>query len=168
MNGRTPSGNEVKAAFGFLTSLQPRAGSIPMADTRTRDQRRRIMQSVGTKDTRPEMLIRRKLHGLGYRFRLHRKDLPGRPDIVFSAKHKVVFIHGCFWHGHGCKKGKLPKSRDDYWRPKIESNKARDARVVLALKDLGWTALTLWQCELQDKEQTEHLLCEFLGPPRGN
>jgi DNA mismatch endonuclease (patch repair protein) len=124
------------------------------------------MQAVGTRNTGPEMLIRRKLHALGYRFRLHRKDLPGSPDIVFSAKHKVVLIHGCFWHGHGCEKGKLPKSREDYWRPKVESNRARDARVVLALKGLGWTALTLWQCELHDIEQTKHLLCEFLGPPK--
>ena len=125
------------------------------------------MQAVGTKDTGPELLIRRMLHRLGYRFRIHRKDLPGRPDIVFSAKHKVVLIHGCFWHGHGCEKGKLPKSREEYWRPKIESNMARDARVVAALNGLGWGVLTLWQCELHE-EQTEHVLQHFLGPPKGS
>jgi DNA mismatch endonuclease (patch repair protein) len=137
-----------------------------MADTRTTDQRRRIMQAVGARHTGPELLIRRLLHGLGYRFRLHRKDLPGRPDVVFSAKHKVVLIHGCFWHGHGCAKGKLPKSREEYWRPKIEANIARDARVVAELNGLGWRALTIWQCELK-LEQTEHKLREFLGPPKG-
>ena len=99
------------------------------------------MQSVGTRDTGPELLICRLLHRLGYRFRLHLKNLPGRPDIVFSAKHKVVLIHGCFWHGHGCNKGKLPKSREEYWRPKIELNILRDSRVVSDLDRIGWTSL---------------------------
>jgi DNA mismatch endonuclease, patch repair protein len=101
-------------------------------DTRTPDQRSRIMQAVKQKDTGPELLLRRALHRLGYRYRTHAKDLPGRPDLVFASRKKVIFVHGCFWHGHDCSKGRLPKSRPEYWIPKIEANKARDERVVLA------------------------------------
>lgn len=136
-----------------------------MADTRSPAQRRRIMKSVGTKDTGPELAVRRLLHHLGYRFRLHRRDLPGRPDIVFPARRRVIFVHGCFWHGHGCSKGRLPKSRPEYWRPKIEANRARDARVVVSLAETGWKALTIWQCEMRDVDELKLVLIEFLGPP---
>ena len=139
-----------------------------MVDTRTKERRRKIMQAVGTKDTGPELAIRRLLHRLGYRFRLHRKDLPGKPDVVFPSRHKVVLIHGCFWHGHDCPKGRLPKSRGEYWRPKIESNRERDIRVVSELDALGWEALTLWQCELHEMQGIERRLCEFLGTTKRN
>lgn len=135
-----------------------------MADTRSPAQRSRIMKSVGTKDTGPELTVRRLLHGLGYRFRLHRRDLPGRPDIVFPSRRKVVFVHGCFWHGHECSKGQLPKSRPEYWRPKIEANQARDARVIALLGRAGWTSLTLWQCEIRNLDELKLVLTEFLGP----
>ncbi|SDP49717.1 very short patch repair endonuclease [Afipia sp. GAS231] len=136
-----------------------------MADTRTKEQRSRIMKSVGTQDTGPELLVRRLLHRAGYRYRLHRKDLPGRPDIVFPSRRKAIFIHGCFWHGHDCGKGKLPKSRTEYWTAKIKANQDRDAKVVSRLKKDGWQILTLWQCELKSAEATERILREFLGPP---
>ena len=128
-----------------------------MADTRTPDQRRRIMQSVGVRDTGPERTVRSTLHKAGFRFRLHRRDLPGKPDIVLPAKRLAVFVHGCFWHGHGCAKGKLPKSRLDYWGPKIEANAARDRRNNKALSEMGWRSLTVWQCELGDPKFAEKL-----------
>lgn len=133
-----------------------------MVDTRTPQQRRRIMQSVGTLDTGPEMVVRRLLHRLGYRYRLHSGKLPGHPDLVFPARRKVVFVHGCFWHGHGCAKGRLPKSRLDYWAPKIERNRQRDASVLTRLSDLGWQALVVWQCETQDLKSLERKLLKFI------
>jgi DNA mismatch endonuclease (patch repair protein) len=131
-------------------------------DTRTPEQRRRIMRSVKSKDTGPEMAVRRMLHAQGYRYRLHRKDLPGRPDVVFASKRKVIFIHGCFWHGHGCSKGKLPKSKLNYWQPKIEQNKDRDARNIAELDATGWQALVIWQCELADFQALWLRLQEFV------
>lgn len=136
-----------------------------MVDTRTPAQRRHIMQSVGQKDTGPELAIRRALHRLGYRFRLHEKKLPGRPDIVFPSRHKVVFIHGCFWHGHNCSKGKLPKSRNEYWIPKIEANKDRDERTINALREAGWESLVVWQCQVTDLDSAVACIRHFLGPP---
>lgn len=134
-----------------------------MADTRTPEQRRRIMQSVRTKDTGPEMIVRRLLHGMGYRYRLHRKGLPGSPDIVLPGRRKAIFIHGCFWHGHNCQKGRLPKSRIDYWLPKIERNKERDISATERLQTDGWDVLTIWQCEIADKTALETKLRNFLG-----
>ena len=120
------------------------------------------MAAVRQKDTGPEIRVRRLLHGLGYRYRLHRKDLPGRPDVVFGPRRKVVFVHGCFWHGHGCAKGKLPKSRLDYWRPKIESNIDRDKSRLQQLKELGWKSYVVWQCELADESTLKINLVSFL------
>ncbi len=119
-------------------------------DTRTPEQRRRIMQAVKSKDTKPEMLVRRLLHGMGYRYRLHRKDLPGRPDIAFVSRRKAIFVHGCFWHGHGCSKGRLPKSRLDYWQPKLDENMRRDRIKQEQLEEMGWRVLVVWQCEIAD------------------
>ena len=110
------------------------------------------MQRVKGKDTQPEKIVRSLLHRLGYRFRLHRKDLPGTPDIVFPSRRLALFVHGCFWHGHGCRIGQLPKSRLDYWQPKIEANRARDRRNEAALAEAGWRVATVWQCELADRE----------------
>lgn len=138
-----------------------------MADTRTPEQRRRIMQSVGTRDTGPEMTIRRLLHGLGYRYRLHAKRLPGKPDIVFPGRKKAIFVHGCFWHGHDCAKGQLPKSRREYWEPKLKTNIARDAAQVIALQALGWSALTVWQCETAVSTTLTKRLVRFIeGRPK--
>jgi len=134
-----------------------------MADTRSKEQRRRIMQAVKVRNTTPEMVVRRLLHRAGYRYRLHRKSLPGKPDIVFPSRRKVVFVHGCFWHGHGCSKGKLPKSRLDYWQPKIATNSCRDVRKQAELYDLGWKALVVWQCEIKDLRKLQRRLEKFLG-----
>lgn len=120
------------------------------------------MQSVGQKHTGPELAVRRLAHGLGFRFTLHRKDLPGRPDIVFPGRKKVVFVHGCFWHGHGCSKGRLPKTRPEYWEPKISRNKARDAAALKELKALGWKPLVVWQCNISDPAKLGRRLHKFL------
>lgn len=136
-----------------------------MTDTRSPEQRRRIMQSVKTENTGPELKLRKALFAAGYRFRLHRKTLPGSPDIVFPGRKKAIFVHGCFWHGHDCAKGKGSKSRIDYWGPKLEANKARDARNLRELQALGWQTLVIWQCELGDMDNLLRRLGTFLGQP---
>lgn len=133
-----------------------------MVDTRTPAQRRRIMQAVGTRDTGPEWVVRRVLYAAGYRYRLHRKGLPGRPDIVFVGRRKAIFVHGCFWHGHNCSKGHVPKSRLDYWAPKLLANRERDRRNVAELAALGWTVMTVWQCETGDTGALRTRLLAFL------
>lgn len=131
-----------------------------MVDNRTPEQRRATMQAVRGKNTGPEWTVRRLLHRLGYRFRLHRKDLPGTPDIVFPSRRLALFVHGCFWHGHGCHIGQLPKSRLDYWKPKIEANAERDRRKQAALAADGWRVAVVWQCELADMDAlTARLRC---------
>lgn len=120
------------------------------------------MQSVKTKDTGPEQLVRKALFAAGYRYRLHRKDLPGKPDIVFPSCKKAIFVHGCFWHGHGCSKGKLPKSRTEYWGPKIEANRQRDERNVETLQCAGWDVLVVWQCELSDRASAFERIARFV------
>ncbi|RWE07705.1 MAG: DNA mismatch endonuclease Vsr [Mesorhizobium sp.] len=132
-------------------------------DTRTPEQRRHIMQSVRQKNTGPEIAIRRALHAMGYRFRLHVKELTGKPDIVFPSRRKAIFVHGCFWHGHDCTKGRLPKSREDYWGPKIAANKARDEQTMNKLKELGWDCMAVWQCETKDSERIVDKIKLFLG-----
>jgi DNA mismatch endonuclease (patch repair protein) len=131
-------------------------------DTRSPQQRRRIMQSVKQKDTTPELVVRRLLHGAGYRYRLHRKGLPGRPDIVFGKRRKVIFVHGCFWHAHGCSKGQAPKSKLDYWGPKLAQNVERDARNVRDLVNAGWQVLTIWECETRDPARLLLVLRDFV------
>jgi DNA mismatch endonuclease (patch repair protein) len=110
------------------------------------------MSSVGTKNTGPELVLRRLLHRLGYRYRIHPKNLPGKPDIAFPSRRKVIFVHGCFWHGHNCSKGRPPKSGGEYWGPKLLANKERDERRLNELAQLGWSSLIVWQCELTDPE----------------
>lgn len=133
-----------------------------MTDTRTKDQRRRIMQAVRGKDTGPEWTVRRLLHSLGYRYRLHRKDLPGKPDLVFPSRKKAIFVHGCFWHAHGCRFGRPPKSRLDFWLPKLARNRQHDAEIRERLDELGWQVLTVWQCETKDAATLTARLCAFL------
>lgn len=122
------------------------------------------MQAVKSKNTGPEMAVRSLLHRLGYRFRLHRKDLPGTPDIVFPSRRAAIFVHGCFWHGHGCQIGQLPKSKLDYWVPKIDANRERDARKQAALAAAGWQSVVVWQCELKDNAALIQRLEAFLDP----
>lgn len=133
-----------------------------MSDHVTKERRSFIMSQVGSKDTKPEMIVRRALHRLGYRYRLHRQNLPGSPDLVFVSRRKVIFVHGCFWHGHGCRWGQLPKSRSEYWKNKIETNRERDRRNLNALKKQGWTALTVWQCELKQPRMALDRIVAFL------
>ena len=121
------------------------------------------MQAVKSRDTGPEMIVRRLLHRLGYRYRLHRRDLPGTPDVALLSRRKAIFVHGCFWHGHGCPKGRLPNSRLDYWRPKLNSNRERDRRNEEELRSMGWTVLVIWQCETADLEALARRLHDFLG-----
>lgn len=125
------------------------------------ETRRRTMQAVKSQDTAPELLVRRMLHAAGYRYRLHLRSLPGCPDLVFPAKHRVIFINGCFWHGHSCARGaRTPKSNAGYWVKKIEGNRKRDARNKAELKALGWRTLTLWECQLKsiNLKKLEHFL----------
>jgi DNA mismatch endonuclease (patch repair protein) len=132
-------------------------------DTRTPQQRSRIMSSVNQRNTGPETAVRRILFALGYRFRLHRRSLPGKPDIVFPSRKKVIFVHGCFWHGHDCSKGHAPKSRAEYWVPKIQRNRDRDQEQLAALARAGWATLIVWQCELRDTVRLSEKLDEFLA-----
>jgi DNA mismatch endonuclease, patch repair protein len=138
--------------FSACRCLESACYTFTMSDRVTPERRSFIMSRVGQKNTAPEMALRRALHRLGYRFRLHRRDLPGSPDIVFPSRRKVVFVHGCFWHGHDCRWGRLPKSRQEYWLPKIETNRERDKRALTELRDAGWEPLVVWQCELRDLE----------------
>ena len=133
-----------------------------MTDTRTPEQRRRIMQSVKTKDTKPELSLRKVVFRLGFRYRLHSKKLPGRPDMAFPGKRKVIFLHGCFWHSHECPKGRPPKSGLPYWQPKLAANRARDAMISEKLAELGWSTMTVWQCELKDVGALEKRVFDFL------
>jgi len=121
------------------------------------------MSRIRYKDTKPEMSVRSLLHALGYRFRLHRKELPGRPDIVLPKHSKIVMVHGCFWHGHACRLASNPKSNQGYWAPKIAANRQRDARNAAELARLGWSVLELWECEIKDLAATEQRLRAFLG-----
>lgn len=133
-----------------------------MVDTLSPQARSERMSRIRGKDTVPELAVRRLAHALGYRFRLYRKDLPGRPDLVFPKLKKVVFVHGCFWHGHDCGKGRLPKSNVAFWEDKIVKNRARDAKAVAALKETGWSVLVVWQCQTKDGKVLENALKRFL------
>lgn len=127
-------------------------------------QRSRTMAAVKSANTKPEMLVRRLLHSLGYRYRLHQIRLPGKPDIVFPGRKKIIFIHGCFWHGHDCKRGsRKPSTRQDYWLPKIERNQQRDQTHTLALETAGWSVMILWECELKDRTALIQKLKTFLS-----
>lgn len=140
-------------------------GTIAL-DNRTPASRSDLMRKVRSKDTIPERSVRRLLHCSGYRFRLHRSELPGRPDVVFPSRRKAIFVHGCFWHRHAnCPKASIPKSRLDYWIPKFERNVERDVTSLNALLQLGWRVLVVWQCEINDTNLLIARLCEFLGPP---
>lgn len=135
-------------------------------DKISRGRRSANMRAIRSRDTKPELIVRQVLRTLGHTgYRLHRKDLPGRPDIAFIGKKKAIFVHGCFWHGHDCKEGKrTPKSRVGYWGPKIKGNRDRDARHRLSLEKLGWQILTIWDCEIRSPELDDRL-SDFLAPP---
>ena len=123
-----------------------------MADTLSKEARSALMSRIRSKDTKPEMAVRRLVHGLGYRYVLHDHRLPGRPDLVFPAKRKVIFIHGCFWHGHACGRGFRPVKNAGFWATKIDGNAARDANQLKSLEAAGWMSLVVWECEVRPRE----------------
>lgn len=133
-------------------------------DVFSREKRSQIMSRVSGKNTKPEIAVRSLLHSLGFRFRLHRKDLPGKPDIVLPKYGKIIFVHGCFWHGHaGCSRSQRPTTNEEFWRDKLDKNIARDEATVNALKELGWDVLTVWACEVKDTNHLKNKLLSFLG-----
>ena len=117
--------------------------------------RSRMMAGIRASDTKPELLIRRGLHRLGFRFRLHGKDLPGKPDLILPRYRAAIFVHGCFWHGHDCPLFRLPGTRTEFWKAKIERNRARDHEVTEALASIGWRQLTVWECAMRGKGRME-------------
>lgn len=120
-----------------------------MSDITSPANRSRMMSGIKGRDTQPELSVRRELHRQGLRFRLHQKDLPGRPDLVFPKYRTVIFVHGCFWHQHGCSNSKVPKSRPDFWEPKLQKNRERDERAKLSLLALGWRVGVVWECSIR-------------------
>lgn len=135
----------------------------------TTEERSRIMRAVKGRDTAPEMFVRRLVFGMGYRFRLHRSDLPGKPDLSFIGRRKVIFVHGCFWHGHDCARGaRVPKQNASYWIEKISRNKARDQTNLAKLTELGWRSLVIWECELLNLAIVKGKLAKFLDGHRTN
>lgn len=134
-----------------------------MGDVLSPEQRRRNMSRIRGRDTGPERIVRSMLHRMGYRFRLHRRDLPGRPDIVLPRLRSVIFVHGCFWHRHkGCRYATTPKTRAEFWQKKFKENVERDRRNVVALREDDWRVLCVWECETRDPEALKSQLRTFL------
>lgn len=136
-----------------------------MADRITPEQRSANMRAIKSKGMKPEMAVRRLAHSLGFRFRLHRRDLPGNPDLVFVSRRKVIFVHGCFWHQHpdpNCKASHAPRSNTCYWGPKLARTERRDGAAQDELQRMGWSVLVIWECELKDMQLLEQQLVEFL------
>lgn len=136
-------------------------------DTLTEAQRSERMSRIRSKNTAPELAVRQALFALGYRYQLHRKDLPGKPDLVFPSRKKIVFVHGCFWHAHGgCKVANLPKSRTEFWQAKFQRNIERDKVNEKALRRMGWSTLTVWECEISRNDGYLRKVRGYLGPTR--
>ena len=134
-----------------------------MADVHNKEQRSRNMAAIRGRDTKPEMIVRRLVHRLGYRFRLHRRDLPGRPDLVLPRHRVVIFVHGCFWHQHDCRYGRVvPATRAEFWQNKRDENAARDVRNLTALRNAGWRVAVTWECWTRDTISLETRLRSFL------
>jgi DNA mismatch endonuclease, patch repair protein len=139
-----------------------------MSDVHTKEQRRRNMQAIRSRDTKPEKTVRRIVHRRGYRFRLHGCDLPGSPDIVLPRLRRVIFGHGCFWHRHPrCRFATRPATRPAFWEKKLGSNRLRDLRVLRMLRKLGWEVLIIWECQTKDAERLSRVLRQFLNSKRG-
>ena len=137
-----------------------------MSDIFERAKRSEIMSRIRGRDTKPELVVRQIAHRLGFRFRLHRKDLPGSPDIVFPRYRAVIMVHGCFWHRHpSCKYAYTPKTRVQFWRKKFEGNVVRDRRNALALSERGWRTMVIWECETKDQEAVAARIESFLREP---
>jgi DNA mismatch endonuclease, patch repair protein len=133
-------------------------------DTVPADKRSEIMRRITSKDTKPEIIVRRIVHSLGFRYRLHKKELPGKPDLVFSKRRKLMFVHGCFWHQHdGCKSSHIPKTRRSYWKPKLNRTVFRDRENQAKLRELDWDILVIWECEVREVQQIAKKIIAFLG-----
>lgn len=126
------------------------------------EQRSRLMSRIRGSNTKPEMLVRRLVHGLGYRYRLHGPGLPGRPDMAFRSRRKAIFVHGCFWHQHNCTRGTHPKDNEEFWARKLTRNRSRDAEVIRSLKALGWKVMVVWECQTRDAAKLSRRLVLFL------
>lgn len=132
-------------------------------DVFSREKRSKIMSRVSAKNTKPELIVRSLLHNMGYRFRLYRNDLPGKPDITLPKHKKIIFVHGCFWHGHlDCQRGNRPSTNKKFWNEKLDKNMERDKVVIHNLKQLGWDVLTVWTCEVNNTEKLKNKLLTFL------
>lgn len=138
-----------------------------MIDTVSKERRSEIMSRIRSSGMKPEMIVRRMTHAMGYRYRLHYKKLPGTPDLVFPSRHKAIFVHGCFWHRHSdpsCKKARMPKSNRDYWVSKFERNVVRDAESLSCLVEMGWSVLVIWECEIEaEGEALAERIAAFLS-----
>lgn len=140
-----------------------------IADRFSPEIRSKTMSRIRSKDMVPEMVVRRLVYGLGYRYRLHRSDLPGKPDLVFSSRKKIILVHGCFWHQHTeCRDGHVPKSNINYWVPKLERNVQRDREVLENLENMGWDVLVVWECELKNPESLSGRINQFLSKKSPN
>jgi DNA mismatch endonuclease (patch repair protein) len=135
---------------------------MPSYDPLTPAERSERMSRIRSTDTKPEMIVRRLVHGMGYRYRLHAKDLPGHPDLVFRRRKKIILVNGCFWHQHGCRQYRQPLTKSSFWEPKLARNKARDHQVQRELTQLGWRVLVIWECQLKKEEALRTLISEFL------
>lgn len=136
-----------------------------MVDKLSRAHRSQNMAAIKSKGMKPEMIVRSAVHGMGYRYRLHRKGLPGKPDLVFGPRRKVIFVHGCFWHQHDdrdCKIARTPKSNTDYWDQKLARNVERDAQNGMQLEEAGWKVLTIWECQTKEEASLLRRLDDFL------
>lgn len=132
-------------------------------DKLTKERRSQNMAAIRSKGMKPEMAVRSLVHRMGYRFRLHRKDLPGVPDLVFPSLKRVILVHGCFWHQHpGCREGRLPKSRQEYWTPKLHRNVERDDLNARLLREAGWKVLTIWECEIKGGAAVKRKISRFM------
>jgi DNA mismatch endonuclease (patch repair protein) len=134
-----------------------------MADQFSTEERSAIMRRVRSVNTVPELRVRQMVHRLGFRFRLHRQALPGKPDIVLAGRKKVVFVHGCYWHQHSCDGAKRPATNRRYWNRKLDKNVERDKKNVRLLRQQGWRVLTVWECELRKPERLQRRLLQFLN-----
>jgi DNA mismatch endonuclease (patch repair protein) len=136
-----------------------------MADPLSPEMRSAFMARIRGINTQPEKVVRKLLHGLGYRYRLHYRKLPGKPDVAFPSRRKVIFVHGCFWHSHeDCVFARIPKTNPGYWKAKFRKNRKRDAATLAKITELNWSALVIWECEIDDLKALRKRLIRFLGP----
>ena len=143
-------------------------GNLWMPDIVAPEKRSALMSRIRSTDTKPELFVRRALHAMGYRFRTHVRGLPGCPDLVFTRRRSVIFVHGCFWHRHGCRKTYVPKSRKEFWQEKFVGNVSRDRRNQRLLEEAGWRVLVVWECEIESDDSALERAARFLGPLRMN